>query len=86
MDDTDLAGPIVFYLAYATFLQFSGSVNFGYVYGTSICGTVGIYAILNLMSESGIDIYRTASVLGYCLLPMILLSFLSCVVVFRCLS
>ena len=30
--------------------------------------------ILNLMSESGVDGYRTASVLGYCLLPLVLLS------------
>lgn len=33
--------------------------------------------ILNLMSETGIDIYKTASVLGYCLLPMVLLAGLS---------
>ncbi len=33
-----------------------------------------MYTILNLMSSSGIDIYRTSSVLGYCLLPMVLLS------------
>jgi len=26
------------------------------------------------MSENGIDIYKTASVLGYCLLPMVLLA------------
>lgn len=31
-------------------------------------------AILNLMSENGIDGYRTASVLGYALLPMVVLS------------
>ena len=30
-----------------------------------------MYLLLNLMSESGIDAYRTASVLGYCLLPMV---------------
>ncbi|GAA5841383.1 hypothetical protein JCM3766R1_004066 [Sporobolomyces carnicolor] len=33
-----------------------------------------MYALLNLMSESGIDAYRTASVLGYCILPLVLLS------------
>jgi len=26
------------------------------------------------MSENGIDIYKTASILGYCLLPMVLLA------------
>ncbi len=36
-----------------------------------LLGTVSIYTLLNLMSDSGIDAYRTASVLGYCLLPMV---------------
>jgi hypothetical protein len=34
-------------------------------------GCVSIYILLNLMSEKGIDAYRVASVLGYCLLPMV---------------
>lgn len=34
-------------------------------------GSLSIYALLNLMSTNGIDAYRTASVLGYCLLPMV---------------
>jgi hypothetical protein len=36
------------------------------------------------MSESGIDAYRTASVLGYCLLPLVLLSMISVVVSLEC--
>lgn len=35
---------------------------------------MSLYFLLNLMSESGIDAYRVASVLGYCLLPLVLLS------------
>ncbi|KAL3900460.1 MAG: hypothetical protein SGCHY_001326 [Lobulomycetales sp.] len=82
MDDTDLAGPIVFALLFAAFLQIGGSnsVNFGYVYGISVFGVVAIYGILNLMSDNGIDVWKTASVLGYCLLPMIIVSFLSSIV------
>lgn len=30
-----------------------------------------MYTLLNLMSETGIDAYKVASVLGYCLLPMV---------------
>lgn len=37
-------------------------------------GSLSIYTLLNLMSERGIDAYRTASVLGYCLLPMVCVS------------
>jgi hypothetical protein len=57
MDDTDLAGPIIFCLLFALMMQIGGNsgVNFGYVYGISVFGSFSIYAILNLMSESGID-------------------------------
>lgn len=61
----------------------SGKPQFSYIYGVAALGTTAIYILLNLMSqntrinptsqkmESGIDAYRTASVLGYCLLPMV---------------
>lgn len=49
----------------------SGKPNFGYIYGVGLFGSLSIYALLNLMSEKGIDAYRTASVLGYCILPMV---------------
>jgi protein YIPF5/7 len=49
----------------------SGKTQFGYIYGVGLLGSASIYALLNLMSEQGIDAYRVASVLGYCLLPMV---------------
>ena len=36
-----------------------------------VLGSISIYLLLNVMSESGIDAYRVVSVLGYCLLPMV---------------
>ncbi|RIA93194.1 hypothetical protein C1645_804198 [Glomus cerebriforme] len=74
MDDTDLAGPLLFCLIFGVSLLLTGKVHFGYIYGVALLGWVSIYTILNLMSESGVDGYRTASVLGYCLLPLVLLS------------
>ncbi|KAJ3165493.1 hypothetical protein HK101_000204 [Irineochytrium annulatum] len=74
MEDTDLAGPLIFCFLFGSFLLFSRGVYFGYVYGFALLGWLSIYTILNLMSESGVDVYRTASVLGYCLLPMVILS------------
>jgi len=71
MDDADMAGPIFFFLAFGMFLFLSGRSQFGYIYGIALLGTASIYALLNLMSTTGIDAYRTASVLGYCLLPMV---------------
>lgn len=43
-----------------------------------------MYALLNLMSESGINAYRTASVLGYCILPLVFLSMFSVVASLEC--
>ena len=51
-------------------------MHFGYIYGVALLGCVSVYVILNLMSNANIDIYRVASVLGYSLLPIVLLSFL----------
>ena len=49
----------------------SGKSNFNYIYGVGLFGSASLYTLLNLMSEQGIDAYRVASVLGYCLLPMV---------------
>jgi len=55
----------------------AGKVHFGYIYGLALLGCVGVYTILNLMSDGGINGTRTASILGYCLLPMNILAFVS---------
>ncbi|KAJ2615593.1 hypothetical protein H4S08_001162 [Coemansia sp. RSA 1365] len=72
-DDTDMAGPLLFILVLGTFLLLSGKSQFGYIYGVALFGTVGIWTILNLMSQGGIAVMHTASILGYCLLPIVVL-------------
>ncbi|KAM0746324.1 Yip1-domain-containing protein [Meredithblackwellia eburnea MCA 4105] len=80
MDDADLAGPLVFCFVFASLLLLSGKPQFSYIYGVALVGSASIYCLLNLMSESGIDAYRTMSVLGYCLLPLVLLTMVSVIV------
>ncbi|ELR22531.1 Yip1 domain family, member 5, putative [Acanthamoeba castellanii str. Neff] len=75
--DRDLAGPIMFCLLLGAILLLSGKVHFGYIYGIGVLGCLGVYVMMNLLSERGIDIYKTASILGYCLLPVIGLAGLS---------
>jgi hypothetical protein len=77
IEDCDLTGPLIFCLLYGGFLLFSGKVHFGYIYGFALLGWLSIYVLLNLMSEKGIDSAKTASILGYCLLPLVLLSGIS---------
>jgi hypothetical protein len=54
------------------------------VYGVGLLGSVSIYTLLNLMSEQGIDAYRVASVLGYCLLPLVGVGAVSVMVALEC--
>ncbi|PWN52716.1 Yip1-domain-containing protein [Violaceomyces palustris] len=77
MDDADLAGPLLFCFAFGMMLLLAGKSQFGYIYGVALLGDLSIYLLLNMMSEGGIDAYRVASVLGYCLLPLCLLSAVS---------
>lgn len=83
MDDTDLAGPIIFCFLFGGFLLLSGKAHFEYIYGVAVLGVLSIYGILNLMSEQGLDGYRAASVMGYSLLPMVIFSSLSTLLHFR---
>jgi hypothetical protein len=106
MDDSDLAGPVLFFLLFGTFLLFSGKVHFGYIYGLALLGSSSLHLILSLMSptdaqqqqqqdtypqyseagpqssdphqghhgghfSSTLTFPRSASVLGYCLLPLV---------------
>lgn len=96
MDDSDLAGPILFFLLFGTFLLFSGKVHFGYIYGLALLGSSSLHTILSLMSpppseepstsvsgaprlSSSLTFPRSASVLGYCLLPLVLTSMIGIV-------
>lgn len=52
MDDSDLAGPILFCVLYGTALLLSGRVNFGFIYGLAVFGSVVLHFILSLMAPS----------------------------------
>ncbi|PKI83609.1 hypothetical protein MVES1_002604 [Malassezia vespertilionis] len=73
MDDTDLAGPLLFCFVFGMLLLLAGKSQFGYVYGVGLMGVASIYILLNMMSTGGIDATCVTSVLGYCMLPLCLL-------------
>jgi len=54
--DSDLAGPIVFAMAFGSFIMFSGKLYFNYIYGIGLMGCLAMYCLLNLMSLSGVSI------------------------------
>jgi len=77
LNDTDLGGPLIFCLLLGGCLVLSRKIQFGYVFGYGLMGSLAMCLLLNLMSEQGIGFYHTTSVLGYCLAPMIPLALAS---------
>eukprot|EP00817_Percolomonadidae_sp_ATCC50343_P003055 CAMPEP_0117427924 /NCGR_PEP_ID=MMETSP0758-20121206/7717_1 /TAXON_ID=63605 /ORGANISM="Percolomonas cosmopolitus, Strain AE-1 (ATCC 50343)" /LENGTH=242 /DNA_ID=CAMNT_0005213937 /DNA_START=133 /DNA_END=858 /DNA_ORIENTATION=- len=77
LNDGDLFGPLLFCLALGCVLLLKGQIHFGTIYGVGTVGTLGIYLLLNLMSENGIPLQHLFSILGYGLLPMVFLGICS---------
>ena len=73
-NDADLAGPLVFCLAFGSLLLLSGKVHFNYIYGIGAMGCVANYCLLTLMSTAPVSFTVVVSVLGYCILPIVALS------------
>ena len=78
LEDSDMAGPLLIFLLFAFSLVLQYKINFGYIYGISLFGSILLFLLLNLMSvNNGILLYNTISVLGYCLIPIVILSFIA---------
>jgi hypothetical protein len=75
--DADLAGPLVFCLAFGSLLLLSGKIHFNYIYGIGAMGCVANYGLLTLMATAPVSFTVVISVLGYCILPIVALSALS---------
>ncbi|KAH8585244.1 Yip1p like integral membrane [Cryptosporidium sp. chipmunk genotype I] len=74
----DMAGPILLIACLGFFLLLAGKIHFGYIYGIGILSCIGTYILLNIMSSSqSIDLYTTMSILGYSLLPIVILAGIS---------
>lgn len=74
-DEADMTGPVAMALLLGFLLLLQSKVQFGVIYGQATVGCISLYVVFNLMSPRGIDLYRLTSILGYSLLPMVILSF-----------
>lgn len=63
-------------LCFGFALLLKGKVQFGFIYGLGMLGCGSIWLLLNLMSHD-IDLATSTSILGYCLLPMVAVAYLS---------
>lgn len=74
-DEADMTGPVCLCLLLGCLLLLQRKFQFGVIYGQAIVGCLAVYFVFNVMSQRGIDLYRSTSILGYSLLPMVILSF-----------
>ncbi|XP_013407325.1 protein YIPF5 isoform X2 [Lingula anatina] len=74
VQDADLTGPLVFCMGFGGTLLLAGKVHFGYIYGIGVLGCISMYCLMNMMSKVSVSVGCVISILGYCLLPMVILS------------
>ncbi|OTN65503.1 putative Yip1 protein [Plasmodium knowlesi] len=83
-ENSDLSGPLIIVLALGFILLLAGKASFSYIYLIGIVSSLSIYLLLNMMSQNlTLDLYRTISMLGYALLPLVILSFISIIINLR---
>ena len=75
----DMAGPILVAVLFSLCLLGRGRMMAGSIYGFGLPGCFGIYLIINLLSKRGqyVELYSCFSILGYGLLPFVILAFIA---------
>lgn len=77
LTDSDFAGPLLFFMAFGLCLLLAGRAHFGYIYGVALFGTLSLHYLSKLMASASnhrLQFFTTASILGYCFLPLCLLT------------
>uniref|UniRef100_A0A8C9GSI0 Protein YIPF5 homolog n=1 Tax=Piliocolobus tephrosceles TaxID=591936 RepID=A0A8C9GSI0_9PRIM len=83
-ENSDLSGPLIIVLSLGFILLLAGKASFSFIYLIGIVSSLSIYLLLNMMSQNAtLDLYRTISMLGYALLPLVILSMISIIINLR---
>ncbi|XP_043815909.1 protein YIPF5 homolog isoform X1 [Manihot esculenta] len=77
--DSDLSGPIFLYLSLCLFQLLAGKIQFGVILGWIVVSSIFLYVVFNMLAgrNGNLDLHTCTSVLGYCLLPVVMLSAIS---------
>jgi len=77
--DPDLSGPFLYYIAFGLFQLLAGKVQFGVILGWVAISSIFLYSVLNFLAgkHGNLDLYRCFSVVGYCLMPIVMYSAVS---------
>ncbi|GLT62650.1 hypothetical protein SLA2020_352690 [Shorea laevis] len=77
--DSDLSGPIFLYLSFCLFQLLAGKIQFGVILGWIVVSSIFLYVVFNMLAgrNGNLDLHTCTSVVGYCMLPVVILSSLS---------
>ncbi|WOL08485.1 hypothetical protein Cni_G17238 [Canna indica] len=75
-EDADLSGPFLFLMAFGLFQLLAGKFHFGIILGWVTVAALFLYVVFNMLAgrNGNLDLYRCLSLVGYCMLPMVILS------------
>uniref|UniRef100_A0A2P2JCT3 Protein YIP n=1 Tax=Rhizophora mucronata TaxID=61149 RepID=A0A2P2JCT3_RHIMU len=77
--ESDLSGPIFLYLSLCLFQLLGGKIQFGVILGWIVVSSIFIYVVFNMLAgrNGNLDLHTCTSVIGYCLLPVVIFSAIS---------
>ncbi|XP_010553367.1 PREDICTED: protein YIPF5 homolog [Tarenaya hassleriana] len=77
--DSDLSGPIFLYLALCLFQLLAGKIQFGVILGWIVVSSIFLYVVFNMLAgrNGNLNLHTCTSLVGYCLLPVVILSAVS---------
>ncbi|KAL2539844.1 Integral membrane Yip1 family protein [Abeliophyllum distichum] len=78
-EDADLSGPFLFLMAFGLFQLLAGKLHFGIILGWVTVASLFLYVVFNMLAgkNGNLDLYRCLSLIGYCILPIVILSAVS---------
>ncbi|RWW01537.1 hypothetical protein GW17_00035432 [Ensete ventricosum] len=81
-EDADLSGPFLFLMAFGLFQLLAGKFHFGIILGWVTVAALFLYVVFNMLAgrNGNLDLYLCLSLIGYCMLPMVIFSALSLLV------
>ena len=77
--DSDLSGPILLYMSFCLFQLLAGKIQFGVILGWIVVSSIFLYFVFNMLAgrTGNLDLHTCTSVVGYCMLPVVIFSALS---------
>ncbi|XXG63015.1 hypothetical protein AAC387_Pa05g1289 [Persea americana] len=78
-EDADLSGPFIFLMGFGLFQLLAGKLHFGIILGWVTVTALFLYVVFNMLAgrNGNLDLYRCLSLIGYCMLPIVVFSAVS---------